>query len=591
MSNENDNRRNLRGTFLGIPSILSKNRTIIAVIAFLYLIPLGTTASFSPVRTLLFIITLMMIFGLLAMSFDLQLGRSSLLNFGHVALFGVGAYFMAYTLDANFLPPPFNAIAEIPYPFTIIIAMLIGAGIGLIMGLTTSRMRGTAFAFIALAMAMFIYNFFRENIALSGGETGVTVPIPDIIRTGPTYLLFVTIAFVFITAFIGTFIIYIKKRTDYIGLILATPVMVAITGLLLLFGRNVLGPVLVVIGFLVMILLHRIERSRSISDPLRYSENQTLTGEVKSTNALTTYVLPFTIIVFILIGFVVGFGPNIAEMVSLWIEDSSIFFFTIPVQFYLVLTCLMITYVFMRRLIASPFGRMVTAVAQNEERAEALGYNSYRTKIVVLVISGAIASLAGALYAPFIRVITPETVLGVEITINAMLYTIIGGIATLFGPVLGAGVVVYSEINLVDFIEVGLGLPGRLWLIGLGVMYIFIVLFMPLGIVGSIGRRVDSLKVSLRQMKVRRIEFGLKDSDYWIFGLLGTMGILLSMSEDARLVPLGLGIFGFLGGVGFFLMIIFRREIWEKLKAFGRGLKLRLIDFLERIISRFRGGD
>ena len=110
-----------RSTFLGI---LSKNRTIIAILAFLYMIPLVTTASFSPIRTLLYLSTQIMIFGLLAMSFDLQLGRSSLLNFGHVALFGVGAYFMAFTLDAGFLPPPYNAIAAIPYPLTIILAML-----------------------------------------------------------------------------------------------------------------------------------------------------------------------------------------------------------------------------------------------------------------------------------------------------------------------------------------------------------------------------------------------------------------------------------------------------------------------------------
>ncbi len=571
-------------------NVLAKNRTVIAIIALLYLIPLLTTASFSPVRTLLYIITQIMIFGLLAMSFDLQLGRSALLNFGHVALFGVGAYFMAYTLDANFLPPPFNAIALIPYPFTIIIAMLIGGGLGLIMGLTTSRMRGTAFAFIALAMAMFIYNFFRENLVLSGGETGITIPTPELIMTGPTYLLFVTIAFVFISAFMGVAVLYIKKRTDYTGLILVAPVMVALTGVTLTIGTNILGSVLVLSAFLMMILLHFIERRYSISDPFRYIEYQALRGDAKPTKILTTYVLPLIIIVCGLLGFVVSFGTNIAEMYSLWVEDSSTFFYTIPVQFYLVLTCLVIIYVFVRRVIASPFGRMVTAVAQNEERAEALGFNSYRAKIVILIISGAIASLAGALFAPYIRIITPDTVLGVEVTINAMLYTIIGGIATLLGPLLGSGVVVYSELNLVDLIE-GIGLPGELWLIGLGVMYIIIVLFMPLGIVGSIGRRVDSLKGSLRQMKVRKIEFGLKDSDYWIFGLLGAMGLVLYISEDARLVPVGLGIFGFLGAVGLLLMIVFRREILESLRDFGRRSKLRLIAFLQRIKSRLRGGN
>ncbi len=601
MSNDSNNGREKRSLAQETPTILSKNRTVIAIIAILYLIPLGTTSSFSPIRSLLYLITQIMIFGLLAMSFDLQLGRASLLNFGHVALFGVGAYFMAYTLNANFLPAPFNIIAMIPYPFTLVVAMLVGGCLGLVMGLTTSRMRGTSFAFIALAIAMFIFNFFHENSAISGGETGITVPTPDIIRTGPFYLLFVTIAFVVLIAFIGTVILYIKKRTEYTGLILVTPVMVAFTAVTLILGTNILGSVLVFIAFIGMIFLHFIERKTSISDPLQYSENQISTGNVKSTNVLTTYLFPFIIIIVVSIGLVLSFATNIGDMLLLWIEDSSTFFFTIPVQYYLVLTCLVMIYLLVRRLIASPFGRMITAVAQNEERAEALGYNSYHAKIVVLIISGAIASLAGALYAPYIRIITPDLVLGVEVTINAMLYTIIGGIATLLGPLLGTGVVVYSEHNLVDFITDGLGLPGRLWLVALGVMYIGIVLFMPLGIVGSIGQRIDSLKGKLRQMKVGQFEFGFKDSDYWIFGFLGAMGLIILLTEDARLFPIGLGIFGFLGAVGLILVYVFRRELWARLEAFGRRLKIglkafpgrlkmKLKSFIGRIKSRLRGG-
>jgi len=495
---------------------------------------------------------------------------------------------MAFTLDADVLPPPFNLIAAIPYPLTLIVAMMIGGGLGFIMGLTTSRMRGTAFAFIALAIAMFLFNFYAENPDISGGETGMIVATPNLIRTGSFYLLFVTIAFVFLIGFIGMVILYIKKRPDRFGLFLVTPVVLAFAGVLLLFGTNVFGPVLVLIAFFGMLVLNWMERRKSVSDPLQYSENQF--GLEKAHNMMTTYVLPFVIIIVVIVGFIVSLSTNIMGMVSLWIEDSQTFYFTIPVTYYLVLTCLAITYFFVRRLIASPFGRMVTAVAQNEGRAEALGFNSYRSKIVVLVISGAIASLAGALYAPYLRVIDPHTVLGVEITINAMLYTIIGGIGTLLGPILGTGVVVYSELNLVDFISEGLGLPGELWLVGLGVMYIFIVLFMPLGIVGSIGRRIDSLKVQFRQMKVRQIEFGLKDSDYWIFGVVGITGLILLISEDARLFPVALGIFGFLMVVGFFLVIIFRREIWLGMKAFGGRLKLKLKALPGRMKSRLRRG-
>lgn len=586
MNSERNPSQKLKGILLGVPSIVTNNRTAIAVLAFLYLLPFATTAETSPLRALLNLITQIMIFALLAISFDLQLGRASLLNFGHVAFFGIGAYFMAYSLDANLFPPPFNLIAAIPYPLTLVLAMMIGGGLGFIMGLTTSRMRGTAFAFIALAIAMFIYNFFADNPDISGGETGLGVSTPAIIKTAPFYLLFVILAFVFLSAFIGMVILYLRKRTDSIGLILFIPIITVFTTLLFMFGTNIYGPILVFYAFLGMILVFWIERKRSISDPLRFSEKaQAISGDVKTTSGMTTYIIPFIIIILALIGLLVTFSTNIAQMASLWIEDSSTFYYTIPVQFYLVLTCIMMTYFFLKRLIASPFGRMVTAVAQNEERAEALGYNSFRAKTVVLVISGGIASLAGALYAPYLRVIDPITVLGVEITINAMLYAIIGGIGTLFGPILGSGVVVYSDLNIVDFITEGLGLPGELWLIGLGVMYILIVLFMPFGIVGSIGRRANSVLEKTREIKLGRFEFAIKSSDYWVFGFLGAVGLFLFLIEDARLLPIVVGTFGFLMIFVLLLLWLYRKEIASRFRSLPKAIVARTRGIIARILA------
>jgi ABC-type branched-subunit amino acid transport system permease subunit len=577
-SSENTAQSDEQGGFFNrIPSKLARNRTILAVLAFLFLLPLGTSASTSSIRTLLFIITQIMIFGLLAMSFDLQLGRTSILNFGHVALFGVGAYFMAFTLDAGFLPPPFNLIAYIPYPFTIILAMLVGAGLGFIMGLTTNRMKGTAFAFIALAIASVIYNYFFENPEISGGETGLRVPTPSLLRTAPAYLFFVAIAFVFLAAFIGMVILYLKKRTDNFAIVLVSPVIVALMGVLLIFGNNIIGPILVMIAFVGILILFILERRKTIINPLQYYEKRGITEETKQVNTLTSIALPVGVVVIFLIGLAITFWDNIAQMVSLWIQGSSTFYYTIPVTYYFVLTCLVVVYFFVKRLIASPFGRMITAVAQNEERAEALGYDSYRAKIVVLVLSGAIAALAGALYAPYIRTIDPDTALGVSVTIDAMLYTIIGGIGTIFGPLLGAGVVKYSELYLVELITEVFYLDGRLWLVALGIIYIIIVLFLPLGIVGSIGRRTGSIKENLRRLKIGRFEFGLKDADYWVFAILGAIGLFLLLTEDSRFLMLSMGIFGFLGFFVLFLAITFRGEI-----------KDYVVDVFRRIFRRKR---
>ncbi|MFW9955215.1 MAG: branched-chain amino acid ABC transporter permease, partial [Candidatus Thorarchaeota archaeon] len=424
------------------------------------------------------------------------------------------------------------------------------------------------------AIAMFIYNYFFENPDISGGETGLRIATPDVIRTAPFYLFFVALAFLFFAAFLGMTILYLKKRTETFGLILFTPVVLSVIGLLLIFGASILGIALVLISFLGMLIVYWNQRRRVITDPLQYTEmTKQTSNEEESRNLITSYFLPLGVVIIGVIGLAISFESNIAQMVALWIEQSSTFYFTIPVQYYLTLTCLVLAYAFIKRLIASPFGRMVTAVAQNEARAEALGYNSYRTKIVVLVISGAIAGLSGALYAPYIRIIDPATALGVGITIDAMLYTIIGGIGTLFGPILGAGVIVYSELNLVEFITEGLGLPGRLWLVVLGVIYVVIVLFLPLGIVGSIGRKTGALKQKFSRFKMGRFEFGLKDADYWVFILLGALGLFFFLMQDMWSSPLAIGIWILLGVICLQILRVYKGEIISRMRSLPSRLK------------------
>ena len=508
-----------------LPAALSHNRMLLSVIAFFYLFPLVTGAALSPERDLLTVLTQCLIFGLLAISFDLQLGRAGLLNFGHVALFGVGTYFVAFTLNSTIFPE-LNAI---PYLAALVIAMMVGALLGFIMGLTTSRMKGTAFAFIALAISMFLYNYFTENPAISGGETGLRAATPSIMTSAAFYVFFVIITMVVLIGFFGMIVLYIRKRTESISPILFTPVMLSIIVVLWIFGTNFIGVVLVSLALIFMLLLYMMERVMALPDPLQIiGKMKKLPNDTESKDKVTTYVIPLIIVIIAVLGIIVSFWTNINGMVALWFQNSDTFYYRIPVLYYLTLTCIVLTFVFVKRLIASPFGRMLTAVAQNQDRAEALGFNSYRCKIVVLSISGAIAALAGGLYAPYLRSIQPETALGVGITIDAMLYTIIGGIATFFGPILGASVVEYSQINLTGFLQ-SIGLPSELWLIVLGAIYIVIVLFLPLGIVGSASTKSRSLKERLQRVKVGKFEFGLQEKDYWVFTALGSAILILLM--------------------------------------------------------------
>ena len=129
-----------------IDKYLSKNRVFITVVAFLYFLPLLTAAETSSLRTLLHTLTLIFTFGILAMSFDLQLGRSGLLNFGQALLFGVGAYMFAFIFTNKAMPFPISLISGLPYPFALFLTILIGISVGAVMGATTDRLRGTGYS-------------------------------------------------------------------------------------------------------------------------------------------------------------------------------------------------------------------------------------------------------------------------------------------------------------------------------------------------------------------------------------------------------------------------------------------------------------
>ena len=200
--------------------IIKENKTFISVITAFFMVPLFTTSTTSPLRSSMSEVTLFLIFGIFTLSFELQLGRTGLLNFGQAVFFGVGAYGLAFYLDfiTSFtidsvigigplvLPPPV-LISFLQDPLTIliigvIVGVLCGSLLGFVMGLTTNRMRGTSFAFIALAIAMVFYSYLSNNpqgSALSGGETGKLVVPPNILNSQTFYVFFAIIIFWFFT--------------------------------------------------------------------------------------------------------------------------------------------------------------------------------------------------------------------------------------------------------------------------------------------------------------------------------------------------------------------------------------------------------
>ncbi len=167
-------------------------------------------------------------------------------------------------------------------------------------------------------------------------------------------------------------------------------------------------------------------------------------------------------------------------------------FFKDRIMFYCVaLLCLVLVYFFLRRFVNSPFGRVLVAVRENEQRTLSLGFNTLHYKVIASVVAGVVASLAGSLYAVSLRFVN-TSVLSLDITLDALLMTIIGGVGTLIGPILGAGVIELSQHYLS-----GLAKEYPIferWIIFFGIIFILAVIFFPKGVVGTLREKLWKTK-------------------------------------------------------------------------------------------------
>lgn len=170
--------------------------------------------------------------------------------------------------------------------------------------------------------------------------------------------------------------------------------------------------------------------------------------------------------------------------------------------YFLVLVCLVIVFMLLKRLVASPFGRVLVAIRENEQRTRSLGYKTLGYKIIASVIAGAVASLAGSLYVVSLRFVN-TSVLTMDITLDALMMTIIGGVGTLIGPIIGAGVIEFAQHYLS-----GLARDYPIferWIIFFGILYILAVIFFPKGIVGTVYIRYHSWKMKRQKNKAPKV--------------------------------------------------------------------------------------
>ena len=90
----------------------------------------------------------------------------------------------------------------------------------------------------------------------------------------------------------------------------------------------------------------------------------------------------------------------------------------------------------------SRFGMALLAIKQNEAAAEAAGIDTLRWKMRAIALSGAIAGAVGGFYAVVLLVVTPQSVFGMLISAQALIVTLFGGVGTVWGPVIGAAILI-----------------------------------------------------------------------------------------------------------------------------------------------------
>ena len=148
------------------------------------------------------------------------------------------------------------------------------------------------------------------------------------------------------------------------------------------------------------------------------------------------------------------------------------------VLYYWVLAIFLFGYLAIYRFIHSPFGQVLKAIRDNEQRAVSLGYEADRYKLLAFVLSAALAGLAGSTEAMVLHFATLTDV-SADTSGTVVLMALIGGLGTISGPVVGAFVVVAMG----DY----LAFIGQLVLVLQGAIFVVIVLAFRKGVVGEIS--------------------------------------------------------------------------------------------------------
>jgi len=153
--------------------------------------------------------------------------------------------------------------------------------------------------------------------------------------------------------------------------------------------------------------------------------------------------------------------------------------------YYLVLLLVVGSYLLLRAVVRSPYGRILIGIGSNEQRMRAIGYSPLSYKLIAFVLAGAVAGISGGLWAHFNGIITPGD-LHWSVSAEALIMVIVGGAGTLIGPMLGAALVWFLETELTAYTDRSTMITGA--------VFILFVFFARNGIVGAAQRAWEMVR-------------------------------------------------------------------------------------------------
>jgi len=161
------------------------------------------------------------------------------------------------------------------------------------------------------------------------------------------------------------------------------------------------------------------------------------------------------------------------------LENKRVFYF-------FTLGCLVMVYLFLRRLLWSPFGRSLAGIRVNEHRMRALGFGTFSHKLAAFTLAGALAGLAGFLWAAQTGFVNPE-LMGFHMSAHAIMMVILGGMGNFAGAIIGAFSFEYLLHLFKDLPQIGSFNTGKHWQMWMGLFIVGLVIFAPKGILGLLS--------------------------------------------------------------------------------------------------------